>query len=677
MSRAGARLKKSKCCFFSTKVEFLGHLIDAQGLHPTPSKTKAIMDAPSPKSVTELKSFLGLLNYYCKFLPNLSSTLHPLYCLLQKSSSWFWGPREEEAFKKAKDLLGSPRVLAHFDPSRKLVLSCDASPFGLGAVLSQVMEDGAERPISYASRSLTDAEKRYSQLDKEALAVIFGVNKFHQYLYGRPFTIYTDHKPLTYLFSPTKSLSQMSSARLQRWALTLNSYNYSITHRRGCDNGNADALSRLPISDSPSVVPIPGDVLQTMEHLSSTPITADKIKIWTSRDPHLSQVLRYVQHGWPVSVEDDLAPFARRRFELSSQDGCILWGSRVVIPPPGRALLLKELHEGHPGISRMKSLARSYIWWPGLDGDLEREGKSCLTCQVNRNNPPPAPVHPWEWPAKPWSRLHVDYAGPFMGKMFLLIVDAHTKWMDIHITNSSTSQVTIEKLCQSFSNFGLPLMIVTDNGSSFVSEEFQTFLAANGIIHRRSSPYHPATNGLAERAVQTFKHSMRKLFGPLDSRLSQFLFRYRITPHTSTEISPAEAMFGRPLRSRLDLVYPDTGRRVQTQKPEVQSQKLRTFQPGDHVLFRNFGAKYPKWISGVIQNQTGPLSYSVILADGRCVRRHVDHIISGVPETNKSDFDDVPSPSTGTISQPSTSPSVLRRSARNRHPPERYSPSRS
>ena len=136
LSRAGARLKKSKCCFFPTKVEFLGHLIDAQGLHPTPSKTKAIMDAPSPKSVPELKSFSGMLNYYCKILPNLSSTLHPLYCLLQKSSSWSWGPCKEEVFLKAKDLLSSPRVLAHFDPNRKLVLSCDASPFGLGAVLS-------------------------------------------------------------------------------------------------------------------------------------------------------------------------------------------------------------------------------------------------------------------------------------------------------------------------------------------------------------------------------------------------------------------------------------------------------------------------------------------------------------------------------------------------------------
>ena len=141
-----------------------------------------------------------------------------------------------------------------------------------------------------------------------------------------------------------------------------------------------------------------------------------------------------------------------------------------------------------------------------------------------------------------------------------------------------------------------------------MSEELQTFLAANGIIHRQSSPYHPATNGLAERAVQTFKQSMRKLSGPLDSRLSQFLFQYRIMPHTSTEISSAEAMFGQPLRSHLNLVYFNTGRRVQTQQPKCQSQKLRTFQPGDNVLFRNFGVKYPKWISGVIQNQTGPLS---------------------------------------------------------------------
>ena len=172
-------------------------------------------------------------------------------------------------------------------------------------------------------------------------------------------------------------------------------------------------------------------------------------------------------------------PFKQRKDELSVQDGCIFLGSRVVIPPPGRKLLLQELHElheTHSGGSRMKSLARSYIWWPGLDLDLENELKQCSVCQSLRNNPAPAPVHPWEWTAQPWSRLHLDYAGPFMGKMFLLIVDPHSKWMDIHITDTNSSQITINKLRQTFATFGLPKMIVTDNGSSFTSKEFQSFM---------------------------------------------------------------------------------------------------------------------------------------------------------------------------------------------------------
>ena len=206
----GKRFSKlNLCSFFSPQIEYLGHLINEKGLHPTQSKLKAIIDAPAPSTVTELKSFLGLLNYYCKFLPNLSSTLHPLYSL-QQSTKWKWGPEEKETFQKAKALLSSPRLLVHFDPVKKLVLSCDPSAYGLGVVLSDSKEDGAEQPISYASRTLTSAEKKYSQLDKEALAVVYGVTKFHQYLYGRDFTLFTDHKPLTYLFSSDRAVPQMA-----------------------------------------------------------------------------------------------------------------------------------------------------------------------------------------------------------------------------------------------------------------------------------------------------------------------------------------------------------------------------------------------------------------------------------------------------------------------------------
>ena len=194
----------------------------------------------------------------------------------------------------------------------------------------------------------------------------------------------------------------------------------------------------------------------------------------------------------------------------------------------------------------MKNLARQYVWWPKIDCDIEAKVKGCSTCAVSGPDPPPTVLHPWEWPKKPWSRVHLDYAGPFLGKMFLLIVDSHSKWIDVHITSTSTTAVTIEKLQLTFSSLGLPEILVTDNGSSFTSSEFTDFVKVNGIQHVRTVPYHPASNGLAERAVQTFKTCMKKLAGgSLQDRVNSFLFKYRTTPQTTTGISPAELLMGR------------------------------------------------------------------------------------------------------------------------------------
>ena len=181
-----------------------------------------------------------------------------------------------------------------------------------------------------------------------------------------------------------------------------------------------------------------------------------------------------------------------------------------MIPTAGRIKSMEELHESHPGIVRMKSLARSYVWWPGMDKDLETKVAICSDCQRIRKSPPPAILHPWEWPTRPWARLHVDYAGPFMGKMFLVVVDAHSKWMNVVTTATATSRVTIKALRSIFSTHGLPELLVSDNGAVFTSEEFKVFLQRNGIRHRVSAPYHPASNGLAERAVQTLKQVLKK-----------------------------------------------------------------------------------------------------------------------------------------------------------------------
>ena len=196
LADSGLRLKKAKCIFMAPSVEDLGHRIDREGLHPTDAKVRAINEAQSPKNITELKSFLGLLNYYSKFLPNLASKLSPLYYLLRKQQKWTWTTEQDQAFAAAKNMLQSSALLVHYDSGKPLILACDASPYGIGAVLSHEMGDGSERPIGYVSRTLSSAEKGYSELDKEALAIYFDVSKFHQYLYGCPFTIFTDHKPL-------------------------------------------------------------------------------------------------------------------------------------------------------------------------------------------------------------------------------------------------------------------------------------------------------------------------------------------------------------------------------------------------------------------------------------------------------------------------------------------------
>ena len=235
-----------------------------------------------------------MVNFYGKFLPDLASTLKPLHQLLRKDTRWVWSNKQQKAFQTTKDLLQSSRVLVHYDPEKQLVVSCDASPYGVGAVLAHKFSDGSEKPIAYASRTPTKPEWAYSQLDKEALAVIFAVKKFHQFLYGRHFVIYTDHKPLLGLFNPEKATPTMASGRVQRWSLTLLGYEYELVYRPGSQNGNADSLSRLPLPEMPQTAPDRGDAINLLEHINNTPTDDIKIKQWTERDPLLSHVKQYV-----------------------------------------------------------------------------------------------------------------------------------------------------------------------------------------------------------------------------------------------------------------------------------------------------------------------------------------------------------------------------------------------
>ena len=398
--------------------------------------------------------------------------------------------------------------------------------------------------------------------------------------------------------------------------------------------------------------------------------------------------------GWNDSDDQRLSPYKQRQNKLSLQDGCVLWGSRVVIPPQGREKILEELHHGHPGTSWMKNLARSFVWWSGIDKDLEAKVKHCDPCHKSRKLTASAPIQAWEFPKRPWSRLHVDYAGLFQGHMFLVVVDAHSKWLDVKVVKQATSTTRISALRSIFATHGIPELLVSDNGSMFTNAEFKDFLQHNGICHNTLAPYHPATNGLAERSVQTFKAFLKKSSGgSLDDRLSQFLFQYRITPHATTGISPAQLLMGRQPRSRLDLVRPDLDSKVEQQQ-ECQKRnrdkhsKPHGFSVDDSVYILNLPAK-DSWLPGTITKVLG-LTYEVRLSDNRTVRRHIDHIQSQATDQHSvlEQLDWLPIPDGPSVppsdprcsSTSSTSPvapgtplkaPLLRRSTRVSVPPDR------
>lgn len=633
------RLNRSKCNFFAEEIKFCGFKLKHQQIHKCDDKISSFKNAPKPKSVSELKSFIGMIQFYSSFAPQLADIAHPLYKAFKGSSQKFeWTSEMDKAFEMVKAEMCSPRILVPFDPTRILLLATDASSHGISAVLSHRYDDNTERPIAYYSRTLTDTEKRYTQLEKEALGIKEGVSRFFYYLFGRRFELITDSKPLVSILSPSKALPPLAAMRMTHYSMFLQSFNYDIKYRNTNEHGNADMLSRLPTKSEDFVAPQETHDILLIEIRDSVPLDVTKIAEMTRNCEVLRPILEWLQGMTTI-------PRIRWRMDLSELTvvkNVIFRGHRVVIPVACRTQVLDMLHEEHFGSDKMKELARRYVWWDTVNADIEQVARSCTICAQNAKQPNRT-FHPWEPAENPFDRVHLDYAGPIDGQYLFLLVDAHTKWLEVSAAPTKTTETTLKHLREIVARFGLPKVIVTDNDPTFKSEDFKKFCRSNGIKAKNSPPFHPASNGQVERYVCTTKQALKKIKDEgekdLHTALQRFLFRHRMVPSSSTRKTPAELMLGRQLRSRLDLLA------EQPPSPFEPTESTK-YKAGDNVMSRSYNDKR-KWIPGIVIKPQGR-KVVLVESEGRTSLRHHNQLQS----RRSSKFREIPNISNRIIYEP-------------------------
>lgn len=432
----------------------------------------------------------------------------------------------------------------------------------------------------------------------------------------------------------------MAASRIQRWASFLAAFDYTILYSKGCDN-NADAFSRLPLSITPKVNSEEKNYVNFILD-SGNKIDHVQIKNETAKDFELSKVFTAVQSGHfdGLSNKQQFQPYLSRIDELSIEYGVLLWGYRVIIPIKLRPKMLRTVHASHFGIVKTKSLARSFMWWPGIDADIERMIKGCSSCLSVRPDPQKASLIPWQVPERVWSRVHIDFAGPLKKNYFLIITDAYSKWPEVFKTKEITSNFTVNKLREVFARFGLPETIVSDNGTQFTSGCFQKFVSLNNIHHITSAPGHPATNGAAENAVKSFKNGLKAALADgnvmdVDALIQRYLFDYRLAEHCTTGESPAKIMFNRTLRNRFSLCKPPTVEKTISDRLDKQVQNFKgkrdvTFELNERVSIRDLRDPNPggkKWMPAIVTSVLGQRNYLCeTVNDKSVVRRHVNQM---------------------------------------------------
>lgn len=628
-SSVGIRLNKAKVKLRQTSAPFLGHLVTNKGLLPDPEKVKAVKEMPAPTDVEGVQRLNGFVNYLAKFLPQLSDVMQPIRQLTRQDVPWNWAPVQEKAFTKVKELVMQAPILRFYDPEKPLTIQCDASEKGLGAAL---LQEG--QPLCFASRALTDTETRYAQIEKEMLAIVFAVEKFHQYTFARPVNVQSDHKPLE---SILKKPLFAAPRRLQGMMMRLQRYNVEVTYTKGSLLYLADTLSRAFLPSKPG--PSPQDDLEYVSMVQYLPISdrrLQQIRDHTSKDESLQLLKSVISSGWPEeksSLPSQVAPYFSFRDELTAQDGLIFRGERVVIPVDLRQTLKDRVHSSHLGVEGCLRRARECLFWPNMNAEMKDFISRCAICRSHETSQQKETLMSHDIPDRPWAKVGTDLFS-IDGIDYLVTVDYYSNFWEVDKLEDTESATVIRKLKAHFARYGIPDQVISDNGPQYTSNVFADFARAWDFEHLTSSPGHSQSNGKAESAVKTAKKLIKRA---KESRSDAYLaiLDHRNTPTQGLGSSPAQNLMNR----RTKTLLPTTARLLTPKltfcHPELKSNQARQaryhdkgakeltpLEEGDVVRMKPI-QRNQVWKQGVVAKRYDERSYEVETADGSYRRNRV------------------------------------------------------
>lgn len=626
----GVKFNKNKVQYKLDKVGYLGQIFSKEGIKPDPQYIQAILELEEPKNKKELLRILGMLNYLTKYIPNLSNLVSTLRELIKINANFLWTKDHSEIFSKIKNLLTKVPNLKIFDNKLPIEIQCDASQNGVGGCLLQ-----QGQPVAFCSRSMTETEKRYSQIEKEMLTICFSLNKFHHYVYGRKITIKSDHKPLVTICE--KDISKVTT-RLQRMKLKIMKYNFKVEYLPGKLMYIADLLSRSFIKSKVDEDPEMKEIVHCIDlDLPVTETRLRELKINTDRDKTLNMVKQFCIEGWPDNKNEIINLQVRHYFKLKDslyvKHDIIFLDDKIVIPESQRKLFIEKLHTGHFGIEKTKARARKICYWPGLSVDIQNFIEKCPTCLKFSRNIQKEPLIQHTRPELPFVKVAADIL-TYGARDYLVLVDYFSNWIELIPLKFKTAGEIVDKLKIVFSTHGIPTTFVSDN-MPFNSYEFRSFANSWEFNLVTSSPRYPRSNGLAEKAVGICKAMLKKC-GETNTDIHLALLYYRNTPLAGLNVSPTELLNRRLLRTTLPIskkllsVEPKINYNLLEKKWEKnkiyydrQARDRKTFKEGDSIMIK----KDRNWVPGEIQKETEfPRSYIVKDEFGTNYRRNSSFI---------------------------------------------------